>query len=867
YEVRYRRRNGEVFIGETIGSIVKNRQGQTLGYLGIIRDISHHKQTETALRDSRARYRALYEKTPIMLHSVDAQGCIVDVSDYWLEKLGYNRPEVIGRKSTDFLTPKSQQDDKEAVLPKHFLTSNHRNAPHQIVTKTGKTMDVLLSALMERDEDGNADRTLSVMVDVTERNQVMAELRASEFRFQTFMNNSPNLKFVKEADTGKLVFINQTFETFFQIEASDLLGKTDFDWLPFDVAQQNRKNDLKAAEVGEAIQLTESVPDVKGVPQEWMVLKFPFHDINRKLLIGGIAVNVTEQKRLERRLHEERELAQVTLHSIGDAVITTDAAGMVTYLNPVAEKLTGWAQSQAQGLALSEVFIILNEHTREPVESPVTLVLREGKTVGMANHTILVAKDGIERGIDDSAAPIRDRDGTLIGTVLVFHDVTQTRQLASQLTWQVGHDELTHLVNRRQFEQELENVLRPRQKSGVLCYLDLDQFKLINDSCGHAAGDQLLQQIASILNQQVRESDTVARLGGDEFAILLRECSLTFAHQITNLMCQRIQSLGFVWENQTFSVGASIGLAEITSDSYDVTEIMASADAACYAAKAAGRNRVHIYRVDDASLSHQRSQQRWCLRIDQALEENRFRLYHQPIVAVDTEPDSPSNSAAKTYQHTEILLRLLDEQGQIVAPMAFIPAAERYHRMHLIDRWVIRQCLNELSAADSKASWASSKGLYNINLSGASLNDESFLSDLQSTLQKGDVDPTIICFEITETAAISNLHGVTNFMNALKQIGCRFALDDFGSGMSSFGYLRQLPVDYIKIDGSFIQNLGDPLNAAIVGSICHIGQAMNLEIIAESVESDAARSQLKALGVDYVQGFGIARPMPFSLLA
>ena len=821
--------------------------------------LSDKKQAEVALRGIRAHYQDLYEKTPIMLHSVDAQGYLVNVSDYWLEKLGYTRQEVIGRKLTDFLTTQSQQYAPKGMLPEHSTNGVCRDIPCQVASKTGKIIDVLLCVSTERDEEGRAERSFAAMVDMTERNRALAELKASEMRLQTLMNNSPNLTFVKEADTGQLIYTNQTFTTFFQVEADDLLGKTDFDWLPLEIAQENRQNDLEAVEAGKVIQLTEFVPDAQGLPQEWMVVKFPFRDVDHTMLIGGIAINVTEQKRLERKLHEERELAQVTLHSIGDAVITTDAAGMVTYLNPVAEEFTGWAQSKAQGLPLSEVFIILNEHTRELVESPVTRMLREGKTVGTANHTILVAKDGTERGIDDLAAPIRDREGTLIGTVLIFHDVTRIRQLARQLTWQAEHDDLTGLVNRRRFEQELEDVLRPRQKSGVLCYLDLDRFKLINDSCGHLAGDHLLQQIANILNQQVRESDTVARLGGDEFAILLRECSLTVAHRITRLMCQRVQSLRFVWEGQTFSVGASIGIVAITSDSHSVTEVMAAADAACYAAKAAGRNQVHIYSADDLSLSHQRNQQRWCLRIDQAIAENRFRLYHQKIATVD--------AALDTSQHTEILLRLLDEQGQIIAPMAFIPAAERYHRMPLIDGWVIRQCLAALSTAEAKLTQTNAQRLYNINLSGASLSNEKFLADLQLMLQQGIVDPKTICFEITESAAASNLYSVTIFINTLKRLGCRFALDDFGSGIASFEYLRQLPVDYIKIDGSFVQNLSDPLNAAIVSSICNIGQAMHLEIIAESVEDNATRNQLKALGVNYVQGFGIARPVPFSLAA
>ncbi|MEM6434536.1 MAG: EAL domain-containing protein, partial [Cyanobacteria bacterium P01_D01_bin.115] len=457
---------------------------------------------------------------------------------------------------------------------------------------------------------------------------------------------------------------------------------------------------------------------------------------------------------------------------------------------------------------------------------------------------------GSERSIEDSAAPIRNSTGEIIGTVLVFHDVTEARRLSKQLTWQATHDELTGLFNRRGFEAQLAELLVTVDSPSVLCYLDLDQFKLVNDTCGHAAGDLLLQQVTDSLNNQVRITDVVARLGGDEFAILLRQCSLEFARRIANLMCQSIREQRFVWGEHSFAVGVSIGIVEITPETRSLTTVLAAADAACYAAKEAGRNRIHVYRTDDLVLSRQRDEQQWCLRIDQALEAHRFQLYHQPIAQVD-EIDG-------VRTHTELLVRMLGEKGKIIPPMAFIPAAERYHRMSKIDEWVILHFLAELSTRESPVDM-----LYNINLSGASLSDEEFLTFLRAQLTQKSVDATKICFEITETAAISNLHRVTTFMKSLKQLGCQFALDDFGSGMSSFRYLKQLPVDYIKIDGDFVQKLNEPVNQAIVQSICSIGQAMDVQIVAERVENLATATQLKALGVNYVQGYGIARPSPF----
>ena len=818
--------------------------------LVLVRDITARKRSEKALQASEARYRALYQKTPVMLHSIDHQGFLISVSDYWLEKLGYEKHEVIGRKLSDFLTPESQRYAKEVVLPEYFRVGFCKGVPYQVVTKAGGVIDVLLSATAERNDEGTITRSLAVMVDVTEQNQALAAVAAGEIQFQAFMDNSPALAFMKDAESGEFIYINQPFQDFFAVTTADLFGKTDFDWLPRQVAENNTRNDQAVIQSHKPLKLIESVSDPAGNSHDWLVYKFLFQDLQGREIVWGVALNITDQKRLERQLYAEKELAQVTLHSIGDAVITTDAQGLVNYFNPVAERLTGWTQQEAEGRPLADVFVILNERTREPVDSPLEQVLEQGITVGLANNTVLISKEGTEYGIENSAAPIRNAEGEMIGVVLVLHDVTQARQLSQQLAWQATHDELTHLANRREFERRLSLLLDNSEETSVLCYIDLDRFKLINDTCGHASGDELLLQISDILAGQVRATDTVARLGGDEFAIILCQCSLELARRIANWICQSVREHRFIWEGQSFSVGASIGLVEIRPNKQDLATVLAAADAACYAAKEEGRNRVHIYRADDAMVSQQRDQQQWCLHIDKALEENRFCLYHQPIAA--------AGDYAGRYHHTELLLRMVDEQGQLVSPMAFIPAAERYDRMVQIDTWLVRSFFKILSESE-----ADPQMLYNINLSGISLSDKRFLSFLRKALSNGKIDPRNICFEITEMAAISNLSRVTDFMKRLKRLGCQFALDDFGSGMSSFGYLKQLPVDYIKIDGRFIQNLNNPINSAIIVSICNIGQAMAAKVIAERVEDGNTARELQQLGVDYVQGYGIAKPSPF----
>ncbi len=559
---------------------------------------------------------------------------------------------------------------------------------------------------------------------------------------------------------------------------------------------------------------------------------------------------INERRKIEQQLFSEKELAQVTLHSIGDAVITTDAQGLVSYLNPIAEKLTGWSYLSALKRPLNEIFVILNETTRKLVQSPVERVLSNGCATGLANNTILVAKEGTEYGIDDSAAPLRNRDGKMIGAVMVFRDATHARQVARQLSWQAGHDALTGLVNRRQFEQvlaEAHEVILPGQQH-VLCYLDLDQFKVVNDTCGHTAGDEMLRQVSVLLSRQVRAADTLARLGGDEFAILLYQCPLNRASLIADQIREAVTNFRFCWQGITFRIGVSVGLVVIDTSSQTVMTTLSAADTACYTAKSKGRNRVQVYQPDSAEIIRQRGQQQWSLRIKQALEMDQFCLYQQKIV--------PTDKSVST--HTEILLRMVNESGDLILPGAFIPAAERYDLMPDIDQWVVRSFFSYLSNRHLPALPSS---LYMINLSGASVGNDRFLTFLKAQLNKYEIDPKTICFEITETAVIANLNQAIDFIGELKQLGFCFALDDFGSGMSSFAYLKTLPVDYIKIDGKFITDLSEDETAlAIVEAISDIGHVMGLQTIAEFVGDRKVQDMLGKIGVDFMQGYGIERP-------
>ena len=576
-------------------------------------------------------------------------------------------------------------------------------------------------------------------------------------------------------------------------------------------------------------------------------------DQGRPTGLSGTVLDITERKRVERLLMEEKERVQVTLRSIGDAVIATNAEGRVEYLNPVAEQMTGYTLAEAKDRLLKDVFHIVNEETRERVEDPVARCLFEGKVIGLANHTVLMSRSGPEYAIQDSAAPIQDASGEILGVVLVFSDVTEARRLSRQISYQACHDTLTGLINRHEFERRLRRVLDTASNAATdnaFCYLDLDRFKLVNDMCGHLAGDELLRQVGHLLEENVRYRDSVARLGGDEFGLLMEHCSLNEALQVAGKLVKVIADHSFLWEDKRFDIGVSIGLVAVNESSPDINRLLSAADTACYMAKEQGRNRVHIYQEDDEEATRRRGEMQWAVRLPRALEEGRFRLYFQPM--------APIVSGREEGAHYEVLLRL--EDGQIVLPKAFLPAAERYNLSSKLDRWVVATAFRWI--VDHPAH-LQRLHLCAINLSGHSLNEDGFQAFVQRQFADFPIPPSKICFEITETVAIANFSRAADFMNALKAKGCRFALDDFGSGLSSFAYLKNLPVDFLKIDGIFVKDIvDDPLDFAMVKSINEIGHVMGKKTIAEFVENAAILEKLRQIGVDYAQGYGIERPRP-----
>ena len=571
----------------------------------------------------------------------------------------------------------------------------------------------------------------------------------------------------------------------------------------------------------------------------------------------GANWDITELRELAADLAEDRSLLSVTLESIGDAVITTNARGQITWLNPVAERLTGWTSLEAIGRALAQVFHIVDEKTREPESDPVKSCLEQGRRVAPSDSSLLLSRNGEEFGIQDSIAPIRREDGTVLGTVLVFHDVSEQRRLSGEMSWRATHDALTGLVNRTEFEARLGRLLQTSQDKGgehALLYIDLDQFKLVNDACGHAVGDQLLQQMARMLTDSVRTRDTIARLGGDEFAILMERCTVAQAQRVAQKLCDRMDDFRFVQEDRRFRIGMSIGLVPVDRRWQTTAAIQQAADTSCYAAKEAGRNRVHTWFDTDVAMRERQFEMQWTTRIEHALDEDGFVLYAQRL--------TPLKGRAEGV-HAEVLLRM--RQGDtLVSPGAFLPAAERFHLASRIDRWVMRHVIDWMAALDDPARIE----LLSVNLSGQSVGDSTFHRwALELLARAGPRLCNALCLEITETAAVTNIADAAVFIDQVRAFGVKVALDDFGAGAASFGYLKTLRVDTLKIDGQFVRDLvDDPLDEVAVRCFADVAKVMGLTTVAEFVDKAPVLERLHEMGVDFAQGYLLHEPAPIDEL-
>jgi len=569
-------------------------------------------------------------------------------------------------------------------------------------------------------------------------------------------------------------------------------------------------------------------------------------------VFGEMLASALVRREVEEALSEEEERAQVTLASIGDGVIRTDARGRIDYLNPVAEEMTGWTLDDALGREVSEVYHVVGESSRRPRRDPVAVCRVERRTISLPGLYILQAHDGREHTIRDSVAPIFGKEDELIGTVLVFKDLTEFRGLERQMVYAVSHDPLTGLLNRSEFEIHLEAALegsRREDRRHALLHLDVYQFRLVNEACGHVAGDELLRQISALLKARVRQGDVLGRLGGDEFGVLLLNTTPPTARRAAGNLLSAFRDFTFEWGGQSFDAQVSLGIVMITAASESVTEILKAADAACAMAREEAAGGIHEWAPDEAAYTEHHGQVQWVHRLRRALSRDRLCLYHQRIKPLAT---------ASPWGFQEVLVRMVGDDGEHIPPGAFIPVAERYRIAPMLDRWVVRHALKLLSNGGGEKLGADH---ISINLSGQSLGEESFLHYLVEQIELSEVPPERLYFEITETAAVANLARAVRFMEVLREKGCQFILDDFGSGLSSFAYLKNLPVAVLKIDGEFVRTIEkDPIHRAMVEAIHQIGHLMGLPTIAEWVENEATYEMLKELEVDFAQGYWIHRP-------
>ncbi len=550
------------------------------------------------------------------------------------------------------------------------------------------------------------------------------------------------------------------------------------------------------------------------------------------------------------------------MESLAEAVVTTDPDGNLVYMNPAAEKLLGVGKAQALGRPLEEVVGLVDQNDRKLLSEPVREVVAGGaNSHAVSRRAVLLGKSsGEERAIELGASALRGDDGELVGAVILLHDVTELRGLHRQMSYQATHDALTGLVNRREFERRLEEAAetaRRGEATHMLCYLDLDRFKIVNDSSGHLAGDSMLREVAKILRDAVRDSDTVGRLGGDEFGMLLVGCPLDKARQIADDVCRSIAGYRFVWHDRVFNIGVSIGLIEIGREAGTVEELLAAADSACYVAKKEGAGRVSVYSARDEAIARSTGEIQWLQKLQAALREERFALYYQPIVsAYGGDGDGPS---------MEVLLRMLDETGQEIPPGDFVAAAERYRLMASVDRRVVHTTLGALTRNAFQLARERSVA---INISGQTLGDPLFLEFVVECLDQTGVHPDQVCFEIAESAVVGNIDQARRFVEVLHGMGCKFTIDDFGSGVGSFSSLKTLPLDYLKLDGSFMRNLArDSVSQTMVTAMIKLARTLNFKIIAEQVEDSAALDAARKMGVDFVQGFVIARPARLAIAA
>ncbi len=659
---------------------------------------------------------------------------------------------------------------------------------------------------------------------------------------------------------NQILFANSRFLTLLGMNAADVIGRPLSDFVGpeyVELVDHNLRRRLRGEPAAERyeVELVGSHGEVTRVELSSTVI-----DSAGEAALLLTALEMLPEASTSSVLAAGPPRAMATLDAMGESVITVDGEGKIDYVNVAAETLLNQRREQIIGKSFPDVASLVDESDRRSLGDPVRMALTSGGRVSMGRRAVLVPANGAaERSVELSVSPLMSDSKETLGLVLVLHDTSELRGLARQMTYQASHDALTGLVNRREFERRLQEAMDSAQTGGAahaLCYLDLDRFKVVNDTCGHTAGDNMLREVASIIKEAVRDSDTVGRIGGDEFALLLVGCPLEKARQIADNVVHSVSDYRFVWKDKIFNIGVSIGLVEIGRGGGAIEDLMNSADSACYVAKKQGGVHVHVYSAREEATARHSGEIHWLQKLQGALRDDKFELYYQPIVH--------ARSGAVRGPAIEVFVRLQGENGQPGAPPAeFFRAAERYRLMPEVDRWVVQTVLSALGRGGMKLPEGRSVA---INIAGQTLGDSAFLEFVVDCFDHTGASPADICFEVTESSVVANLDHARRFIAVLHGMGCEFALDDFGSGLSSFSTLKTLPMDYLKIDGSFIRNLAsDTVNRAMVAAMVELSRSLHFRVVAEQIEDQPSLDAAKGMGIDFLQGFIIGRPQPLSV--
>lgn len=844
-------------------------------------DITERKKAEEALWKSNALFSQSEAMGNMGHWTWDlVEDKLISCSDQFARIYEMTVPEALdyfisSSKVIDQIHP----DDKERFRQiANFYGKQYKglDIEYRLMTFSGNTRYIYERSELVLDNDGAPSQSFGTVLDITERKQSEKKLQKSKERLEIEIEDRKNTETELRASQQQLksacelaklgywewdevrdcsTYYSDDLFKILDIDPEiivdgEVAGHEDRKHIhPEDLEHYHRISTFSAGKVDRfdieyrAVRLNGDITFLREIGQ---AIKNDSGEIIRSF---GIVLDNTDRIKVGATLRQSENRLRSLVSSSPVCILEIDLDGKLVSMNPSGLKMMG-VENESEILGLN----YLDIPTSKDRERVSVLMDNAKRGRGSIFEFSSAGGNGILHFLS-SFEPINDEDDSIVRLMGVMQDITERKKNEEKLSYQASHDALTGLINRAEFEQRANRLLSTIQKDKsehAMCFLDLDQFKIINDTCGHIAGDELLRQLGMLLRNTVRKRDTLARLGGDEFGVLMELCPLDQAHRVADAVLDAIKGHQFTWEGETFRIGVSIGLVAITEATGSYTDLFKQADAACYLAKELGRNRIHAYHPDDTELAVRHGEMQWVGRIHQALDENRFCLYAQPIVSL----------ANHGLKHYELLVRMLGEQDELVPPGAFLPAAERYNLIERIDTWVVERAISLMT---SHSAFVKQVNFISINLSGQSVANAHFMSMVIALIDESKVDASKICFEVTETAAISNLLAASTFIAALKELGCRFALDDFGSGLSSFGYLKNLPVDYLKIDGMFVKDMvADPIDKAMVKSINDIGHVMGMKTIAEFVENDAIMEQLNEIGVDYAQGYGIGKPEPLN---